>query len=152
MDKIILRVSCVSYAVAVGGVFWTAFYNQPTMLPIEIQSYMQWWYSQPNTEIQAFMANLGMFAMLLTSIGALGLLFLKKWGGYIFLVSVLILMGTEWLLPGFPPRSSLEISLNTIASVSAGCILAIVLLSKQLKTFEHNKSLNLTGAKNAPPG
>ena len=143
MDRIILRISCALYVAAVSVVMWLVF-NPSQTLAAEIQLYMQWWYSQPNSDTQAFVANLGLIALLVSLIGALGLLFLKKWAGYLFIGSLLALIGTEWLLPGYAPRSSIEVALNTVASVSAGCLFAIILLSKQLNTFEHKKMYNET--------
>ena len=50
---------------------WLVF-NPSQILAAEIQLYMQWWYSQPNSDTQAFVANLGLIALLVSLIGALG--------------------------------------------------------------------------------
>ena len=145
MDRIILRISCVAYIASISLMMWLVF-NPPAELPVEIQAYMQWWYSQENNEIEAFVTNLSVVVLALTLIGVIGLFFLKKWGGYLFLVSALLIIGVEPLLSNYAPRTSLETTLDSVASASIGCILVIMLLSAKLKTFEHNKRLQFDAA------
>lgn len=135
MEVKILRISIITYTSCIVLLMTYPFYSY-TEAPQQVAQYAQWWFTQPNTYIEALIAKLGMVAAVLTLIGGIALFFLKKWGGYLFILGVLYIISTEAFLPGYAPRSSFESNINSISAISVGCILAIFILSKKLNIFK----------------
>jgi len=138
MEKSFLRASIIIYIVSISMLMTYPFYSY-TDVPEEVLQYAQWWFSQPNTDFETIIARLGLIAGALSLIGCIALFFLKQWGGYLFILSVLYIVSTETLLPGHAPRSSLESNINIISAISVGCIFSLFILSNKLSLFEHNK-------------
>jgi len=77
MKILILRISLVTYLLSVSAVMLLVFYPSADV-PTEVLSYMQWWYPQPNTEIEEFVSTLGAVALLISFFSAIAMLFLKN--------------------------------------------------------------------------
>ena len=148
MEKNIFKIFCVTYFTSAIAIIYLAFNPNMDISP-EIISYMQWWYSQPNTALEDFVSKVGLLAMVISLIGVTALFFLQKWGGYLFIPSVLFLITSEWLAPNYTPRSSLEINIDTVASISLGFILCFYMFSEKLGTFKHKKSFKPMPESNA---
>ena len=143
MEKNIFKISCLTYFTSVIVMIFMAFNPSLEVAP-EVLSYMQWWYSQPNSEIEGFVSQLGLIAFIVSLIGVIALFFLQKWGGYLFIPSVLIIILSEWLAAGYFPRSSLEANIDTLASISIGLIFCFFIFSEKFELFKHNKSFKPT--------
>lgn len=143
MEKNIFKISCLTYFISVIVMIFLAFNPNLEVSP-EIISYMQWWYSQPNTAIEGLVSKLGLIAFIVSLIGVIALFFLQKWGGYLFIPSVLIIIFSEWLAAGYFPRSSLDANIDTVASISIGFIFCLFMLSEKFELFKHNKSFKPT--------
>ncbi len=142
MHILIFKLSCGIYFCSVLILFYLVFNPNMDISP-EIISYMEWWYSQPSSRIDEIVSTATLFAFVISLFGVIALFFLKKWGSYLFVPSVLLVICTEWLTPGYVPRSSFEGSIDTLTSVSIGFILCFILLSEKLDTFN-----NSSGQKN----
>ena len=143
MEKIIFKISCVTYFISVIAMIYLVLNPNMDISP-EIISYMQWWYSQPNTALEDFVSKVTLVALVISLAGVTALFFNQKWGGYLFIPSILFLITTEWLTSDYAPRTSLESNIDTIASMSIGFILCFFIFSKKLGTFKHNKSFKPT--------
>ena len=143
MENNIFKISCATYFASVLAMIFFAFNPNMDVAP-EILSYMQWWYSQPNTVLEGLLSKLGFIVFVVSLIGVVALFFRKKLGGYLFLPSILFIVATEWLAPGYVPRSSLDANIDTIASISAGFIICALIFSEKLEIFKHNKSFKPT--------
>lgn len=140
MEKLYLRISSIIYILTVTGL--TVVVVNPNMdVAPEVHSYINWWRSQPNTVFEAFILKIGLVALIISFVGAIALLFLRKWGGYLFLLCSLIIFIIELLVPGYAPRPIMESSFDTISSISVGCILILMICSKKLELFEHNNAV-----------
>ena len=143
MEKNIFKISCLIYLISTLAMIFMAFNPNVDVAP-EISSYIQWWYSQPNTETQAFFSKLGLYVFVTSQIGVVVMFFLQKWGAYLYVPSILIIVFSEWLNAGYAPRSSLDVNIDTIASISTGFILCCLFFAKKLEIFEDNKSFKPT--------
>ena len=143
MEKIIFKASCATYFISVLAMIYLVF-NPNIDMPPEIISYMQWWYSQPDTSLGNFVSEITLIALVNSLIGVTALFFNQKWGGYLFIFCILFLITTEWLTPDYAPRTSLESNIDTIASMSIGFILCFFIFSEKLGTFKHNKTFKPT--------
>ena len=143
MEKNIFKISCATYFVSLLAMMFFAFNPNMDVAP-EILSYMQWWYSQPNTVLEGMISKLGFIAFVVSLIGVVALYFCKKWGGYLFLPPILFVVASEWLAPGYYPKPSLDANIDTIASISAGFIICAFIFSEKLEIFKHNKSFKPT--------
>lgn len=135
MDRMIIRVSSAIYCFSSLIGFWLV-YNPKNDLPSEVIWYMQWWYSQPQTDFQAALGQLGVVAFIISMISVVVLAFRKKWAGYVFLISTVFLISAEWLLPNYAPQTSLLASVENFALISMGAIYAVFLMSEKLETFK----------------
>lgn len=140
MEKLYLRISSITYIITAVGIMVIVFNPNFDVAP-EIKSYMIWWRSQPNTIFEAFIVKIVMAALIVSFVGAIALLFLRKWGGYLFLLCSLIMIIIELLVPGYAPRPIMESSFDTISSISIGCILILMICSKKLELFERNNAV-----------
>jgi len=144
MEKNIFKISCFIYLTSTLALMYIVF-NTNTYPAPEILSYMQWWYSQPNTQIESFAANLGLLAFIISLIGVVALFFLQKWGAYLYTPSILVIVSTEWLNASYAALSSLYQNIDTVASISIGIIFCYLLFSEKLDIFKHNKAIKTDG-------
>ncbi|ENO14971.1 hypothetical protein J057_06461 [Marinobacter nanhaiticus D15-8W] len=135
MDRAILRAASMVYCASLAVYFWLVFSPQSD-LPQEVLWYMQWWYSQPSTQLQSLWANVSTALLAMAFISAIFLAFLKKWAGHVFLGSNLIVLSAQWLMADYAPQTSLLASIENLTLISVGCILAVFVLSSRLGTFK----------------
>jgi hypothetical protein len=136
VDRIILRVAAVTYCFSLLAYFWLV-YNPQADLPNEVVWYMQWWYSQPQTDFQTYLAQIGMVMLFISMVAAIFLVFGKKWAGYIFIISTAFLIFTEWLLPSYMPQTSLLTTIENLTLISIGAIGTVFGMSEKLETFKN---------------
>ena len=93
VDRIILKIASVVYCIAIGLTIWLIIYSPQNGLPNEVLLYMQWWYTQPQTEFQFYLSQASMVAFYLSMVFAVILFFIKKFAGYGFTITTLFWKG-----------------------------------------------------------
>ena len=120
----------------------------------EAIDYHQWYFSQQRTFLEEIQMWSGLVGNILLLVSAMGVLFFLKWARVLYTVAAVLLILPQYadvpvLIYGWQPI------LSDVGAVCIGVALALMWTGKVAQWFEYNppnKSSNLTGAENAPPG
>jgi hypothetical protein len=133
-----LRVAVVVYIAAALLFFALSFV--PQELPAEALSYAKWRAIQPLDAIVRGATTISIIALIVSIGSAIGLLFWLPAVRLVFTTCILLMLSAELFL-GYPMLiAGTESFLNTLASISAGFIIALSYFSAVNSKYQSRKS------------
>ena len=134
--KLIYRILLGAYALLAIGLSIKVLFLGPGQLPEAAANYFSWWAQQPQSTLERAIGWAGLSASVISVVSVLGMAAFANWARALFVVSVIVLIGTEPFMDLPILKTPGEYFVDSITGITAGAIIAFSYWSNLASEFQ----------------